>query len=477
MAISTTHPLYDYYAPYWKLTNDSYKGDEVVKEEGVTYLPATPGQVLDGMETGKTGRVAYEAYKARALFPDYYQEAVEKFTGLLHQRDATFELPEDMEYLREKASAEGESLLALLRRINESQLVSGRLGLLTDFANIATANIPEFYIALYSDLSIRNWDESADNNGVDKLNLVVLDETCPIRGDDYTWTIQEQYRYLELIEGKYKVTTKVENFEDKIIDPTVLGNAFDEIPFTFVNSKDLLPRPDLPPLINLARICMAIYRADADYRQALFMQSQDTLVVIGGSASDEALRVGAGAKIDCDINGDAKYIGVNSNGLPEQRQALENDKRRAEILSGKLVTTQKGNQESGEALKTRLAAQTATLDLIAKTGAKALEVSLKRIARWIGSDESKVKVIPNLEFADANLMGDDLVKLMTAKGLGAPISIESIHNLLVERGLTTMDYETEKSKLELEPKPDPQNPQGDKPDNQVKGVLDNGATK
>ena len=79
MAISTTHPLYDYYAPYWKLTNDSYKGDEVVKEEGVTYLPATPGQVLDGMETGKTGRVAYEAYKARALFPDYYQEAVEKF--------------------------------------------------------------------------------------------------------------------------------------------------------------------------------------------------------------------------------------------------------------------------------------------------------------------------------------------------------------------------------------------------------------
>lgn len=46
MAISTTHPLYDYYAPYWKLTNDSYKGDEVVKEEGVTYLPATPGQVL-----------------------------------------------------------------------------------------------------------------------------------------------------------------------------------------------------------------------------------------------------------------------------------------------------------------------------------------------------------------------------------------------------------------------------------------------
>lgn len=475
MAITSVHPLYEYFLDYWIATRDSYAGDEVVKDKNTTYLSATPGQILDGLQVGQIGYENYQAYKNRALFPDYFQEAVEKFTGLLHQRDAAIELPEELEYLRENASSQGESLIGLLRRINEAQLVTGRLGLLCDFANIATNNIPEFYIAMYDDVNIRNWDESSDNKNKDKLNLVVLDESGPVRDENYEWTEVEKYRVLYLSgENTYNVQIETSGNAETPFSPTVLGNTFDEIPFVFVNSKDLLPRPDYPPLINLSRICFAIYRADADYRLCLFLQGQDTLVVIGGSASQE-IRVGAGAKIDCDINGDAKYIGVNSQGLTEQRQALENDKRRAEILSGKLVTTGKGNQESGEALKTRLAAQTATLNQIAMTGAKALEKCLKMIARWSGFDESKVKVKPNLEFADANLMGDDLVKLMTAKGLGAPISIESIHNLLVERGLTTLDYQTEKAKLKLEPKPAPQNLEGVKPDNQVKNVLNGDA--
>ena len=380
-----------------------------------------------------------------------------------------------MEYLRTKASAENESLLALLRRINEHQLATGRCGLLADSAKIEVPGAPQFYISLYDAKSIRNWDESADSNGIDKLELVILDESGPKRNEDYEWTNEERYR-VAYMDGSYKTFREVAGNAEDVIEPTVMNQPYPEIPFVFINSKDLLPRPDYPPLMSLARICFAIYRGEADYRQSLFMQGQDTLVVIGGS--DETVRIGAGAHINCDQNGDAKFIGVNSTGLAEQRQSLEALNNRAETLSGKLVSTSKTNQESGEALKVRLAAQTATLNQIAKTGAFALETILKIIARALGADEAKVKVTPNLEFADANLMGDDLVKLMTAKGLGAPLSEWSIHALLMERGLTTLDYETEKAKLKGEPPlPTPQPAQGVKPDNQVKSVLNDGVTK
>lgn len=450
MAINSKHPKYVRFADlYWKKCLHLYEGEEVVKEHGVTYLPATPGQVLDGMTVGQEGYKNYQAYKERAPVPDFFKEAVGTFAGMMHEKPATIELPEKMKYLMEKATPAGESLLALLRRINEKQLVSGRLGLLCDFPTAESVE-PQFYIALYEELSPINWDSSSNYEDKDELNLVVLDETAYERDAEYNWVSVEKYRILELKDGNYNVRVSRDMQVGEGSPVLVRGEPLKFIPFVFCNSCDILPEPDQPPLIGLVRLCFTIYKGEADYRQSLFMQGQDTLVVIGGSASDST-RIGAGAKIDVDVNGDAKFIGVNSAGLPEQRMALENDKGRAGQMAGKLVSGTKSSQESGEALKTRIAAQTATLNIIAKTGALALETALRFIARAIGEDESKVVVKPNLEFAALNLMGDDLVKIMVAKSTGAPLSLESIHALLQERGLTVLEYQAEIDKIKAEP--------------------------
>ncbi len=450
MAINSKHPKYVQFANlYWQKCLDLYDGEETVKSRGVTYLPATPGQLLDGMVFGQEGYKSYESYKDRAPVPDYFKEAVGTFAGMMHEKPATIELPAKMQYLLEKATPAGESLLALLRRINEKQLVAGRLGLLCDFAASESVD-PQFYIALYEAMSPINWDSSSDNENRDELNLVVLDETAYERDEEYNWTTIEKYRILELRDKVYSVrVSRALQVEDG--KPVIVrGETLPFIPFVFCNVGDTLPEPDLPPLIGLVRLCFTIYRGEADYRHSLFMQGQDTLVVIGGSASDST-RIGAGAKIDVDVNGDAKFIGVNSAGLPEQRMALENDKGRAGQMAGKLVSGTKSSQESGEALKTRIAAQTATLNIIAKTGALALETALRFIARALGEDETKVVVKPNLEFAALNLMGDDLVKIMVAKSTGAPLSLESIHALLQERGLTVLEYQAEIDKIKSEP--------------------------
>jgi hypothetical protein len=476
MALSTKHPLYIDILQDWQTMHDVYRGERIVKERGQRYLPVTPSQQLDGMEFDKPGFLAYQRYKERAIFWDYVSDGVESLIGLLHQKSATIELPDGMKGLLTKASREGETLEQLLRRINEHQLVYGRLGLLLDF-NVKG----EPYVALYKATSVTNWDDSADQEGINQLQLVVLNESAYQRNSEFAWVLKEKYRVLQLsstvmqpvatenmtpplvatgsfVTGVFNMTDGMDYNPDNMKPPVYQGVPCPEIPFEFINSKDLIATPDNPPLLGLANLVIAIYRAEADYRQSLFLQGQDTLVVVGGSTEtigsatgeDTALRVGAGAKIDVNIGGDAKYIGVSSLGLPEQRMALENDKLAASTKAAQLVSPQAGKQESGDALHTRLAAQTATLKQIALTGAAGLEALLKTAARWMSMDETKVVVTPNLEFVDQFLSSKDLADLMDARTKGAPISLESIHDLMASRDLTDKTFEEEMAQVKKE---------------------------
>uniref|UniRef100_A0AB39AHY8 Portal protein n=1 Tax=Pseudomonas phage vB_PaeS_HTN2 TaxID=3236647 RepID=A0AB39AHY8_9VIRU len=465
--LKSQHPEYDKYSGLWKKLRDFYEGPEKVKQQGVTYLPATVGMELDGMEYNGVGYKAYQAYKQRARVPEYVQEAVEILVGLMHQKAAIIELPPEMEYLREHASPAGEPLSAIHRRLNVEQVLVGRVGVLADFQTPLPGETPKPYLAMYECENIPNWDATEYSDGRGVLNLVVLNESGYRRAEDgFTWQQKEQYRVLvlgDLVNNEEHATYRCavftsENLEfnpQSLVSLQIQGRELDAIPFVFINTKDLLPKPDIPPLASLLYDCIGIYQGEADYRQNLFMQGQDTLVVKGGmnqadGCNDGAIRVGAGSRIDVDEKGDAKYIGVSGSGLQEQRIALDNDRKRAQIKAGRLVQAEGAQQESGVALSTRFNAQTATLNQIASTGAAGLERALRFIARWMGLDESKVKVTPNTEYVNFSLEGRNFVDLMTAKQMGLPISLESLHAALADRGMTVMDYINELAAIQKE---------------------------
>jgi hypothetical protein len=487
MALNSVHPLYADMRSDWDKMRDVYRGERHVKAQGAKYLPPTKGMRLDGYGrpyaagTINLGQEAYDAYVLRAVLPDYVEDAVDVFVGLLHSQEAQIELPTAMEPLREKITSYGESLELLLRRINVEQLITGRVGLLLDLPKNPDPGQPLPYVAIYVAESIINWDDAEIDDGPAKLNLVVLDESS-FKRNGFDWQNVSKYRVLEL-EVKPGADGKVDSygnyrqgvFEDingssaayvasDMAEPMLRNTPLENIPFVFINSSDLIATPDKPPLLGLANAVLTIFRGEADYRQNLFMQGQDTLVVKGdlkrsvdpndlaASVGEEPLRTGTGAMIHLEggADNDAKYIGVESAGLSEQRTALENDRKRAEAKAGALSSDTGANAESGEALKTRVAARTASLNQIAKTGAAALEWILKQAAEWMGADPDKVKVTPNLEFADFQMTGDNLNKLMAAKAAGAPLSKESIHQLIAQGGLTEMDFKTEKEKLDEE---------------------------
>jgi len=464
MALNSQHPLYESNIDDWQTMRDTYGGERIVKDADTTYLPPTSGQVIDGMESGQDGRIAYDAYKLRARFPDYVSDAVEMLIGLMHQKPATIELPAQLEGMLDKATVSGESLQMLLRRINEQQLVPGRTGLLLDLPENPDPANPLPYVAMYWAESIINWDEDTVEDS-DNLNLVVLDESGFVRSDNFEWKQIEKYRVLMLGEPKENEPKGSEviysqgvftnedasglTFNETVMNaPQLRGVTLGKIPFVFVNSKDVIPATDNPPLLGLARTSLTIYRGEADYRQCLYMQGQETLVITGGlTDKNDETRVGAGSKIEVDQGGDAKFIGVSAAGLAEQRMALENDSKRAETKAGQLTSPGAVNQESGEALKTRLVAQTATLNQVALTGAMGLEMILKYAAEWVGANPDEVSVIPNLDFANVALNSKELVELLTARQLGAPLSLESIHGIMQERGMTEMEFEEELAKV------------------------------
>jgi hypothetical protein len=463
MAIDSKHPQYIKFKEDWEQMEDTYRGERVVKEKGTLYLPPTSGMVADGMTNAESeGTKAYNAYKKRAIFHEFVSDAVEAAIGIMHHKPPTIELPSALEPLRENATISGESLEGLLRRINEQQLVTGRLGLLADLPEIESHTINP-YLALYSAGTIINWDVGAKGELVKQnLNLVVLDESEDERGETFEWSNVSKFRVLVLgdltinepeKQGAYQygIFKTGESFNVSSLNmPRIRGEALKQIPFVFINSKDNVADPDDPPLIGLSSLSLAIYRGEADYRQSLFLQGQDTLVIVGGE-SESKVRVGANAILNLpNIGSSAEYIGVSSDGLKEQREALENDKLVAASKAGRFLSSRSKSAESGEALEIRLTAETASLNQIAISGAAGLQKALRIIAEWVGANPEEVLVKPNLEFAKKEISGRDLLEYQSAKNLGAPISSQTIHEIMQKRGLTSLSYDEEIEYIENE---------------------------
>tara|TARA_R100001086_G_scaffold247256_1_gene181044 strand:+ start:369 stop:1883 length:1515 start_codon:yes stop_codon:yes gene_type:complete len=451
--LASTHPLYTDHLPDWKQMRDTYKGERRVKSQSTTYLPATSGHIQDGYggnNADAIGYQAYEAYKTRARYHNFVREAVQMAVGMMHNQPPRIELPEAMKNIR---SSRNEKLEDFLRRINFEQLLTGRVGLMADLPLKPGDGPDQPILSLYGAERIINWDTGATELTFDELNLVVLDESTNIRKENFMWDKETQFRVLVLgkadennPDGVYKqgLFTDTGFDESSMITPSYKGRSLEKIPFVILNSIDITAEPDDPVLLDLSNLCLTMYRSDADYRQNLFMQGQDTFVTIGGAFDeDDAVRTGAGARVDLPQGGDAKYVGVQSSGLAEQRQALDKLESRAGTMGAQTLDSTSRERESGDSMRQRVAARTADLNQIADAGAAALEEILRTCAVWMDEDPEEVKVTANKEFGEMPLTGQTMVEMATARTLGFPISAKSLHDLAMKRRITVRTFEEE----------------------------------
>ena len=495
MSIETKHPDYLSVSPDWVIMRVTFAGERAVKDHSFTYLPPTSSQVADGAATGadnSTGWQAYNAYITRSKFPEFVDEAIEKLVGVMVREDAIIDLPPQMEPMRDNATRKGESLQAFLRRIFEQQMLFGRFGVLADapqFVDPARGELP--HLVEYQAETIINWDDDRLNEFQrDKLNFLVVDETTHVRGmageDMFAFQQEQRFRvaFLEPIDETqpasvgnplvYKTWAERDDVRTDVIIPTFMGATLDRIPFVFIGSNDMNSTPDEIPLLKLANQALHVYRKSADHEQALFMQGQDTLVIIGdetdkdGNTIEGDTRVGAGAKIKlaADENSSASFIGVESKGLGEMRASRDAAEERGMEMGARLLEARKGQAESGEALTIRVAAATASLSTIAITGAAGLQKILRDVAEWMGLDPETVKVVPNLDFTQEAAQPRTLEDMVKAKAAGFPISNESMHQWSQDRNFTSKTFDEELAAIDSEETliPEPLAPVAPNPD-------------
>lgn len=472
MAIDDRHPEYTTRIGEWTQMRDTYKGERAVKEKRLDYLPASEAMLQDGMTTPDSpGWKDYEAYLTRAYFHDVVRDAIKAMTGMMHMKPAQITVPKRLESMLKKATIQGEGMQMLLRRINEAQLAYGRCGLLVDAPTGVDVDKATPYISFYEPERIINWDAGRRDEGMNALDLVVLDESG-FQREGFTWVEERKHRILTRggpgtlesgwvrPEGKqpFQLCVKVNDMSmpvsDDFITPQIGGRTLDDIPFVFIGSLDLVPEPDEPPLLGLSNLALAIYRGEADYRSTLFYQGQQTLVVIGGNVSDmdedQELRVGNKGVIDLRIGGDAKYIGVSAAGLGEMRQSIKNDDDKAMQMGVAFMDVGNARGESGEALRVRVAARTTTIAATAQAAGAGLEQALRYCAQWVGEDPDEVQVSVQTDFADQNVAGASLLAFMQAKQLGLPLSLKSLHRMMQLNDMTELDFDEENEQIEAE---------------------------
>jgi len=473
MSVDETHPLYSLYSEDWQQMSDTYAGERIVKQAGEMYLPATANMRADGMQNeNQPGKQAYDAYRKRAVYHDFVKDAINMMVDIMNRKPAQIKLPRKMEPLRDKITAEGHSMRALLRDINFHQLLHSRYGLLVDVRSGEGPNaLP--YLAAYEAPNIINWDMGLREENRSDLDFLVLDET-EVERTGFTWESQDKYRVLLapgsdltlFLDDDIRNAGQNDRFwavpvrgkggmlaGSPAIQPTIAGRGLPYIPFTFINAGDLESEPEPPVLIGLSNLTLAIYRGEADYRQTLFMQGQDTLVIIGALSSEEGeddVKVGSGARLEVPLGGDAKYIGVSADGLMEQREALTADKEQAAERGARLLDFGDTARQSGDALRIRVAARTTTLRTLAITAGEGLQQSLRQIAEFIGADPKEVEVEPNLDFTDDAFTGQDVLEYMQAKAMGAPLSLKTIHTNFRRKEITDKTFEDEMSEIEGE---------------------------
>jgi len=130
--ITAHNPAYDEFSPSWELMRLSFDGEDAIKAAGARYLPVKNGiaKLMSESSTRALAMAAYDAYKARAEFPDLVALTVRGAVGTILDQAAEIELPSALEPLREKATRDGLTLEALHRRIATDLMTVGRYGIL-----------------------------------------------------------------------------------------------------------------------------------------------------------------------------------------------------------------------------------------------------------------------------------------------------------------------------------------------------------
>jgi hypothetical protein len=424
--------------PLWAAVRDCIAGQSAIKAKGPTYLP------IPDPDNNDRNSPRYQAYLQRALFMNVVGRTLNTLVGAAFRKEPEIELPTGIEYIREDADNSNNSLVQLARSVVSNVASVGRHGLLVDYPSAPEGLSREDVIGMglrpviteYAAESIINWHLSGG-----MLDLVVLREEAETTEDGFDYTIEVRYRVLRLVDGLYVQElyddggSLIETMEPRKAD----GSRWDVIPFVVPGSVNNDVVVDPVTLYDLAAVNIAHYRNSADAEENVFLSGQAMLHIDTGTMSAQdwqalnpnGVQVGARRGIVTNGGGSAAMLQPQASGII--REAMQ-DKEKQMLMIGARLITEAGANQTAEAVRANMAAETSVLETIVRNVGEALELCLRWVCEFAGANFDDVMVSMNTDFFDHRIDPQTLAQLMGLESVGI-VSREVVLSYLRRTGV------------------------------------------
>ncbi|MBD8619745.1 DUF4055 domain-containing protein [Sphingomonas sp. CFBP 13728] len=370
--------------PRWTRNRAFVDGEEAVKLQAYTYLPAANPE--DGVDE-------YQAHLDRTRFLPAASKIAQGLSGLIFRKRAQLNTTSArVQLLGQVITPDGESLDDLAEWVVRETLITNFTGLLIDnpersaFKDLSAANeIERGYrprIAGYTGECILEITPGLVNETRKIVRVRLLEDD----GD----TVRE----LMLNNGVYQVKKwtrdKAGFVEGATVTPTRNGAVLNEIPFVLVSTSDkLTPTPSM--LQHAVDLNLQHYRIQGLLTSVLYFLSAPIPVVTGLKPAQDKdgkdipikLSVAPGAAWVFPEEGTkAEYLEFSGAGATVITDELRNVKDELSTLGHSIMTPEKPAPEAPETQMLRRAAENATLAGFTRTISRKLERALKQFALW-----------------------------------------------------------------------------------------------
>ena len=420
-----TYPGYLMNVFQWCKVRDCIAGEHIIKMKSEKYLPRPAGM------SGEYAS-AYIMYLERAHFPQICSYVLQGSLGVIVSKLPEFNLPPELEYLKETATKEGGSLNQLFVDSMIEVLTTGRCPIILD----VVPNINQFRFIKYTAEAFTNFKKSkvwASKN----LIMATIREDLPKTFDLFSHEYEQVYRVLYLEDGVYTARLYGEQgeYEEFASQPSFLGKTMNEIPFFLAGSVDNSADPQPIPLLSVANCSVQIYRKEADLSNSEYLSCNPTLVISGvPNEADLPNVVGSSVLMNLpDVGARAYYTKTDTAALTHVKNHIDDLYDEAIRHGVSILDTRKGI-ESPEALRIRQASQSASVFSIYLSVLNAIKAGLIYACEWGGYDKSKVQIDApsSLTFG----IPDSGVIKEIIEGLGKNfVPLSAIHKYLVVSGL------------------------------------------
>lgn len=450
----------------WTLVRDCIAGEHRMKSKGEIYLPKKSGQ----------SDRDYDAYKARAKWADYTEEALNTMHGKLFAKAPSVECG-DNEILKKclkNFDREGDTFFQFASDSVYDNMQTSFGGFIVDLPNVKDKALTKAdaleaglfpFARYYKAEDIMNW-KFETINGVKKLSLVVLREMIetPVVDEvssEFSHNLEYQYRILDFDnEGFYRVRIFTEYIapetKDKIkvteqigndIPVRVNGKRIRYIPFFFAPYKKLRK----PMLYGIAELNKHYYMQSADYQNGVHYTTIPTGYATG---HQNELDPKTKKPIPIRLGGDSWLTFPNSEtkvgtlqfageGLSHCEIAIADTQEQIGILGTRSISPDKAMSETSEAAKIHREGENAKLIAYARDMSEVFTKVFQTIADWL-EIEITVSIQINVDFdltlSDPNMM-NSIANLSRDGRYPLPLVYDALEKgELLPYGFTMKDY-------------------------------------